>query len=304
MKTVSIIIPAKNEEKYIPLCLDSIQKLDYPKEALEVIIVDNGSTDQTREIAQTFGAKVLRDDTIHVSGLRNLGANEARGEILAFVDADCTVAPDWLNAASLYFENDSVVAWGGPPVPPDEASWVQKTWFIMLAHKEETQPVDWLGTIDLFVRRGQFIEVGQFDEALATCEDVDFCYRISAKGRIISDARIKVVHLREADTLSAFFQKELWRGKSNFEGVWHHGLKWKELPSLGIPIYFLSMFILITVCGIYSPKNLLIVNLLFFLPGFLVTIKKSCLTCSFDFIKLLVLINIYFMARTIAVFKK
>ena len=131
MKTISIIIPAKNEEKYLPLCLESICNLDYPKEAVEVIVVDNGSTDRTREIAQSFGATVLLDYTKYVSGLRNLGARDAKGEILAFVDADCTVSPDWLQTASQYFDANEVVAWGAPPDIPEDATWVQSSWYLI-----------------------------------------------------------------------------------------------------------------------------------------------------------------------------
>ena len=124
--------------------------MDYPGELFEVIVVDNGSTDQTREIADSYGAKVLRDDTINVSGLRNLGANESTGDILAFVDADCIVSEEWLRNASVYFNDMEVVAWGGPPVPPQDASWVQKTWFLITQKENKVQDVGWLGTIDLF----------------------------------------------------------------------------------------------------------------------------------------------------------
>ncbi|GAF86581.1 unnamed protein product, partial [marine sediment metagenome] len=73
---VSIIIPTYNEEKRLPACLDSISRLDYSKEDIEVIVVDNGSTDGTREIAKSCGVEVLRDDSMNVSGLRNLGASQ------------------------------------------------------------------------------------------------------------------------------------------------------------------------------------------------------------------------------------
>ena len=70
--------------------------------------------------------------------------------ILAFVDADCIVSEEWLRNASVYFNDMEVVAWGGPPVPPQDASWVQKTWFLITQKENKVQDVGWLGTIDLF----------------------------------------------------------------------------------------------------------------------------------------------------------
>ena len=299
MKIVSIIIPAKNEEKFLPLCLGSIQQLDYPKEAIEVIVVDNGSTDHTREIALSFGAIVLRDDTKHVSGLRNLGAKEAKGEILTFLDADCTVAPDWLQAAERYFYNNEVVAWGAPPGIPDGATWVQKAWYMIRKKEHEVQNVDWLESMNLFVPKIKFSLVDGFNEELITCEDVDLSYRLSSQGKIVADARICVIHLGEAATIAQFWRKELWRGLGNFQGLRYHGVILKELPSLMIPAYFSIMLLAglilsLTISQLYSP--LILVS--FFVPGALVIASRYNRGNIFELIKLLPIIYCYFMART------
>lgn len=303
MKAVSIIIPAKNEEQYLPLCLESIKQLEYSQDSVEVIVVDNGSTDRTREIAQSFGVKILQDNTKNVAGLRNIGAIAARGEILAFLDADCMVAPDWLLKASRYFDDQEVVAWGGPPVPPDDASWVQKTWFIMIKNDTSVKVVEWLGTADLFVRAVQFREVGGFKEDLISCEDVDLCYRLGIKSKIVSDDSIKIIHLREANTLGEFFAKELWRGKSSFSGIRHHGLKWKELPSLMIPIYFsvalpLAMW---WMAAFFSMQRLMTLAIVALFPScmafFRLRRQKLAIVPA---LRLLVLLQVYFAARTSA----
>ncbi len=127
MGSVSIIIPALNEEKYLPGCLRSIENLDFPKDQIEVIVIDNGSTDKTKEVAVNHGAEFLQDSTLNVSGLRNLGAMHAKNDILAFVDADCLVATDWLIKADKYFQDSGTIAWGAPPSLPDNPTWVQKT---------------------------------------------------------------------------------------------------------------------------------------------------------------------------------
>ncbi len=125
----SIIIPAKNEEKNIQNCLQSIAAIDYPADKFEVLLIDNGSTDKTVAVAESWGAKVFLKPELTISGLRNFGAQQSKGKILAFLDADCTVDKNWLNAASVYLEDTAVVSFGSPAVIPLNATWVQKAWF-------------------------------------------------------------------------------------------------------------------------------------------------------------------------------
>ena len=301
---ISIIIPAYNEEKFLPLCLESISNLDWPKEQLEVIVVDNGSIDKTVEIANSYNTVVLKNDNKNVSGLRNLGAEHAKGDILAFVDADCIVNTNWLKQAQVYFSQKDIAAWGGPPDIPDQSTWVQRGWYLLRQKTEKVEPVDWLESMNLFTRKETFLLAGGFDESLITCEDVDFSYRISGHGKIIADQSIKVQHLGEADTLKVFIKKELWRGKGNYSGLFKHGIKIKEIPSLAMPIYFglllPTVFIIMVVK--FSLGSLFLVSLAALLPGMLtlfkVRKKKAGIIQRFQ---LLFLSYIYFMVRTIAV---
>ncbi|MBC8179696.1 glycosyltransferase [candidate division KSB1 bacterium] len=307
-KTVSIIIPAYNEEKCLPLCLDSINNLNYPKKQIEVIVVDNGSTDRTRDIARSYdGVIVLRDDTMNVSGLRNLGANHAKGDILVFVDADCIVSKDWLKNAEIYFGDTEVPAWGAPPIPPKKATWVQQTWYLVRQKKEMVQNVGWLESMNLFVRKKQFLTIGGFNETLITCEDVDFGYRIFEFGKIISDSRIEVTHLGEARTVREFMKKEIWRGRSNLAGILSHGLTLQELPSLSIPVYFgIFLPLFFVAFGISLNSKWLFAGLLFYLlPSVAVLFKvRRGKIVSVASLRLLFLIQVYFYSRTVAVLKK
>ena len=183
MPFVSIIIPAFNEEECLSQCLNSIFNLNYPREKFEVIVIDNGSTDRTCDIVASYDVLLLQDRTKNVSGLRNLGAKHASGDILAFVDADCMVAEDWLVNAEKYFDDLSVAAWGGPPQVPENSTWVQKAWSVLRQNKQPVEFVDWLGAINFFVRKDLFNKVGGFDESLVTCEDVDLSYRLSKYGK-------------------------------------------------------------------------------------------------------------------------
>jgi glycosyltransferase involved in cell wall biosynthesis len=306
MIKVSIIIPALNAEKHLPSCLESIKALNFPEQDFEIILVDNGSTDRTREIAASYNAIIIENHTKNVSGLRNLGADKASGDILAFVDSDCIVSRNWLFEAARYFASMDVALWGAPPGVPENSSWVQKTWFIVRKKEKQIQTVDWLESMNLFVRKDLFKKIGGFDETLITCEDVDFSYRAEKFGKIISDSSLDVIHLGEARTIKEFFRKETWRGRSNLAGIRSHGITSKELQSLLIPVYF-GIFLPAAFLGIavFMSSAWLMVWLIFFLfpaVAVLARVRKKISRFS-DILSLLILIQVYFFSRTIAVLK-
>lgn len=305
---VSVVIPAFNEEEMIAQCLESIKRGDYPKERYQIIVVDNGSQDRTREISRSHGAVVWEDRDKKVSGLRNLGAFHAIGDLLAFVDADCMVAENWLSEGARYFFNEEVVAWGAAPLPPEDSTWVQEIWYCVRKAKFSIQTVEWLESMNLFLRKKDFEKIGGFSENLVTAEDVDFCYRLSVlgKGKILSDQNIRVIHLGEAATIKSFFGKELWRGLGNIKSIRHHKAEMDELPSLLLPLYFGFLCPVVFLVGVS-------VSGFYFLPwffGFLILpsifagYRMVWKTKTFrNFLPLLCLLNVYFFARTVSIYK-
>lgn len=304
MIIVSIIIPAKNEETNIESCLKSILSIDYPREEYEVIVVDNGSTDATVSIAQSLGAVVHGKPGLKISALRNFGAKIAKGSILTFIDADCTVDPDWLQQAEKYFHRNDIVCFGSAPRIPDEPTWVQNTWYAVRRKKDEVVETAWLESMNMFIPQSIFEQVGGFNESLVTCEDVDLSYRLAMHGKILSDQRIKAVHHGEAENLREFFRKERWRGKSNYKGVRQHGFRIDELPSLVLPIYFVLMLLLFVVslsmgkisysCGVFVLWQFPVLAVAF------VKMKDNFQVGEYS--RLIVLYNIYYFAKAIAVF--
>jgi glycosyltransferase involved in cell wall biosynthesis len=110
---ISVIIPAFNEEKYLSKTLEAILAQDYPD--FEVILVDNGSTDRTSEIAQSFqGVKVLYESRKGTMWACEKGLQEAKGDIIVRMDADCVPPKDWLSKGAAHFLNKRVVAVTGP----------------------------------------------------------------------------------------------------------------------------------------------------------------------------------------------
>lgn len=99
LDSVSIIIPAKNEAGNIALVLSALkQAIQEYSGPCEVLLIDNGSTDATREIAASYGCKVYEDRSASIARLRNIGVERSSSEIVAFLDADCLVDPQWISS--------------------------------------------------------------------------------------------------------------------------------------------------------------------------------------------------------------
>ncbi len=109
---VSVIIPAYNEERYIRKCLESLLKQE--EKADEIIVVDNNSSDKTREVAKSYGVRVIKEKKQGRSYARSAGFNNARYEIIARVDADTTVPKDWILKIKKHFGDKNTNVIFGP----------------------------------------------------------------------------------------------------------------------------------------------------------------------------------------------
>jgi glycosyltransferase involved in cell wall biosynthesis len=302
MPIVSIIIPAKNEEKNIKRCLRSIKDIEYPRDDFEVIVVDNGSNDSTVKVSESLGAAVYTKTDITISALRNYGAQKAKGRVLAFLDADCTVNQDWLQNAEKYFGREDVACFGAPPIIPDNATWVQETWYLVRKKKKKVEEVSWLESMNMFIRKDIFDQIDGFDESLITCEDVDISYRLAKRGRILSDSKIVAIHWGEARTVGEFFRKERWRAKGNYQGMFRHGFMPGELPSLILPIYFVLSFFVVLYFLIQ--RNSMFLGALFFWQIPILGIARLKINKQFSLInycRLVMLYNVYFLARSMSI---
>lgn len=213
---VSVIIPVYNSEKTLDQCLSSLLQLDYDHNQMEFIVVDNGSTDRSAEIAQTFNANLIYKPDGTISSVRNFGADIAKGEVFAFVDSDCLVTKKWLVNALLVLNDKSVAVTGSGYSTPENNTWVEKAWLF----EKTGQPFEtnFLPGGNLLVRADIFRKVSGFDEKLVTCEDSDFCYRVKKSGfKVINSPKIKTIHLGNSKTISQFIKKEYWYGTSSID---------------------------------------------------------------------------------------
>lgn len=182
-RDVSVIIPVRNGVRSLPALLQSLQRQTLDPTRYEVIVVDNGSSDGTAEMAEAHGAVVVRDQVANRSRARNQGAAAATSRLYAFTDADCVAQPRWLEELLAHADLAALVAGdvklriGGAPnaIERFEALWRfgQESWVRQ----------GWAATANLLVHADAFEAVGGFDTTWRHIgEDVDFCFRARRAG--------------------------------------------------------------------------------------------------------------------------
>ncbi len=155
---ISAIIPAFNEKLYIEKCVSSLKNQTLDKSMYEIIVVDNGSNDNTYELAKNMGVKVLKEPQRGVSNARNTGVAHAQGELLVFPDADCLYPKDWLSRiVNIFKESPDLDALGGTFVFYDATPFWEK------ASVFSKRFVYHIAGGNMAVKKNAFQQVGGFD---------------------------------------------------------------------------------------------------------------------------------------------
>ena len=176
----SIVVPARDEERWIGGCLDSIERAaSAVPGAVEVVVVLNRCTDRTEEIARSRGAVLVREDAANLARIRNVGARAARGRILVTVDADSRLSPSFLIEVNRAIATERWVG-GGVMIRMERYSLGLILTALALA--------PWLLLLRVsggafWLLREDFEAVGGFDEGRLSFEDVDFARRLRRHGR-------------------------------------------------------------------------------------------------------------------------
>jgi len=210
---ISVIVPAYQAENTIEECLTSLLNIEYPKERLEVIVVDNNSTDSTKDIIAKFDVIYLFEEKKNAYAARNRGIEEARYDLVAFTDSDCIVSGDWLAKIVKYFEDDEVGIVGGKILPYSIENDVER--FIdyrrildqekMLAGGDFSYP--FCVTANSVIKYSLLKGLGGFDTFFKIAGDADFCWRAGFMGVKIAYADDAVVyHKHRANILDLYNQ--------------------------------------------------------------------------------------------------
>jgi len=194
---ITVVIPAYNEEHYLPHCLAALACQTCPAEHFEVIVVDNGSSDATAEIAQRWGARVLAEPRKGVARARQAGFEAAQGEIIASTDSDTIVPPFWLDRILTHFQGDPAlggvygpVCWSDGQLLPRLCLRYPVTWALWASNR--LNRTLWWGS-NFAVRREAFHAAGGFPVDWASGEDTDLSLRLSRIARVRFDPEL-VVH--------------------------------------------------------------------------------------------------------------
>jgi mycofactocin system glycosyltransferase len=255
LPTVSIIIPVKDRAADLRNCLTSLQQLNYPLEKLELVVVDDGSRDPTPQVAIEFGALLVPSGAVGGGPAlaRNQGAAVAGGEILAFIDSDCTASPDWLNELLPAFYDSKLAAVGGWVDGMHQGSALDRYEAVMsslnLGRREMSGGAGgdtfYLPSCNLLLRKAAFSAAGGFNPAMQVGEDVDLTWRLRDAGwKIQYLPRGKVFHAHRSRPWP-FMRRRFDYGTS--EGLLQqlHPVRGKKLPLP--PMLSLLLLLLVSV---------------------------------------------------------
>ena len=182
--TLSVIVPAWNEEKYLGRTLESLQRAiaGYQRDrggSAEIIVVDNNSRDHTAEVARQHGVAVVFEPVNNIARARNAGARTARGQFLAFCDADNAVTENMFCQIHDHL-SDPRIAGGGTWIQPERRN-LKISFFYFLWHAYVT--LSQVGVGILHCRREDFDAIGGYDETIYAAEDLQFAYDLRKLGK-------------------------------------------------------------------------------------------------------------------------
>jgi glycosyltransferase involved in cell wall biosynthesis len=223
---VSVIVPAFNSQNTIEDCLDSFLRLDYPKENVEIIVVDNGSTDQTRAILERRAAEIvlLHEHKRGPAAARNRGLLNATGQVVAFTDSDCVVESNWLRSIVSTLHEKQVGAAGGRILAKIPCNRIEQFGELIHDHHSAIEVCEppYVITMNWASRLSVLEEVEFFDDSFTRCEDVDLSYRLLQAGydfRYVPDA---IIYHRNERTLSGLLREGFLHGYYSVQALKRH----------------------------------------------------------------------------------
>jgi GT2 family glycosyltransferase len=214
---ISVVVCSYNGSRTIRDCLDGLSRVDYPN--FEVIVVDDGSTDGTADIARGYDVRLIRTENRGLSSARNTGLEAASGEMVAYLDDDAWPDPHWLKYVAATFEATDHAGVGGPNLPPPGdgpiadcvANAPGGPVHVLLTDRE----AEHIPGCNMAFRRASLEAIGGFDLQFRTAgDDVDVCWRLRERGWTIGFHPAAVVWHHRRNSLRAYWKQQLGYGKA------------------------------------------------------------------------------------------
>jgi glycosyltransferase involved in cell wall biosynthesis len=224
---VSVVVCTRNGARTLGDCLEGLKRLEYPN--FEVIVVNDGSTDATAEVAEESGYQLVTTDQLGLGSARNTGMRAASGEIVAYIDDDAWPDPHWLTHLVRMFQRTDHAAIGGPNIAPPLDGMIANcvanapgapTHVLLSDHEAEHIP-----GCNMAFRKERLEEIGGFDSQFHTAgDDVDVCWRLRERGLTIGFHPGAMVWHHRRNSLGAYWKQQ--RGYGAAEALLE--LKWPE----------------------------------------------------------------------------
>lgn len=218
---ISIVIPTYNEEKDIEDCLNSLKNQSYQN--FEIIVVDDGSTDNTLEIVKKYSeVKIFRQTHKGPGDARNLGSKDARGEILIFIDSDMTFEKNYLaNLIKPILIEDAIGTTHDYEIATNISNKYSYLWGEVRVSKEDAKDV----RIFRAIKKDKFYELGGFDAKYGYADDQTFWFKYRLKPVVAKDT---ICYHKNPESLRGTYRQARWIGAS-----WSERFKIFQYPILG-----------------------------------------------------------------------
>lgn len=203
-RRISVVVPAFEASATIERCVRALSAQTLPRDLYEIIVVDDGSSDDTASRARKAGARVLRlARNMGPAAARNAGVAIARGETVVFTDADCEPTEQFLAALTEHLRDPDVGGSKGVYLSRQRAliaRFVQLEYESRYHHTARHNALDFVDTYACCFRRADIMRIGGFDSRLRACEDQEMSFRLADAGvrvRFAPDARTYHLHCED-----------------------------------------------------------------------------------------------------------
>ena len=238
---ISVLIPVYRDWQPLADCLQALSRQDWPATDFEVLVINNDTAPPAAELALPPGVTLLQAPQGHSYAARNAGLAVARGQVLAFTDADCRPEPGWLSAGWAALEQGADLAGGAVRIDPARRGLIADHDRAFAFQQQAYVAHGGAVTANLFVRRAVFEAIGRFNAGLQSGGDFEFCRRAVAAGWRLAYADTAEVTHPPRDSVAALLRKNrrvacgLRRSEYEMRGQPRHAVWLRVLRMLAQP---------------------------------------------------------------------
>lgn len=285
MIEISIIVTVYNASKTLSDCLDSLMKLDFPIDNREIIVVDNNSTDNSKDIIHRYPVKYVFEPIKGRGRARNTGIKASCDKYIAFTDSDCVVDKSWLKQLIKGFDSKDIAACGGRIIAFKTDNWLERyaeSRQLLGQQKaivcEISRDVPRVVTANAIFRRDILEKLGNFDEDLITSEDTEIGWRIAFRGLGLKYVSSAIVYHKHISRFWHYCLHQVDFGLAAYIFMKKYGFqqenlfcKIKHLLLLTIKLFFVPFRLIVTIITNWSDHKIFLfldaVTRLFFVWG-------------------------------------